>query len=82
MWVIGLVIVELLAVSMFSTYMIWYYARKNVEWFTKAFVFVAWFFGFAIIVLLPYDVYAHNQDYSEDALHFIWRLNYWIAFLL
>lgn len=72
-----------------SGYLIWYYARKNCEWYTKTAVFIAWFFGFSIIVLLPYDVYISyvmegdkDQDQSITMMEVIWRINYWTAFVL
>lgn len=87
MWVLIFVIFEWLSIAVLSGYMIWYYARKNVEWYTKAFVYVAWFFGFSVIILLPYDVYisyimkGDSQTTSENAMNFIWRMDYWIAFV-
>jgi hypothetical protein len=72
-----------------SGYLIWYYARKNCEWYVKGSVFIAWFFGFSIIVLLPYDVYISyvmegedGQEKSIAMMEYIWRINYWTAFLL
>lgn len=74
--------------AILSLYLIWFYARKNVEWYTKTAVFIAWFFGFSIIILLPYDVYISYivNDGSENTyislMEYIWRINWWIAFLL
>jgi len=75
-------------VALLSAYMIWFYARKNVEWYTSTSVYIAWFFGFSIIILLPYDVYIsyivsdENNDSYITMMEYIWRINWWIAFVL
>lgn len=78
----------MIGIAVFCGYLIHYYARRNVEWYVKVSVFIAWFFGFSIIVLLPYDVYisyimeGDSQEKSVDVMEYIWRFNYWIAFVL
>lgn len=75
-------------IAALSAYLIWYYARKKSEWYIKVAVFTAWFFGFSIIVLLPYDVYVsyimvgEDQKNSVHIMEYIWRINYWVAFVL
>ena len=76
---------EFIAVALLTYYIIWYYARKDVEWYTRLFIYLAWTLGFEIIILLPVDVYISyiNKDPTEiKIMEYIWRFNYWIAFAL
>lgn len=76
---------EFIAVAALSWYIIWYYARKNVEWYTKITIYIAWTLGFEIIILLPVDVYVSyigNDPTEIKVMEYIWRFNYWIAFAL
>ena len=88
MWVSILTLFEWIGTGFVSAYLIWFYARKNVEWYTFTIVGLSWFLGFSIIVLLPYDVYisyileGDSKDYSINAMELVWRINYWVAFLL
>jgi hypothetical protein len=47
----------LIIVFFFTAYLIYQYAAKHTPLYVYFFVFVGWFLAFAILVLVPYDVY-------------------------
>ena len=73
-------------IAFLSGYFINSYARNNVKLYVKIIVWLGWMIGFSIIVLLPSDLYINyvidKREQYHTVLYLIWRLNYWIAFLL
>ncbi len=40
-----------------AAFLVWYYVRKDTPIYVSALSFVGWFLGFAIIGILPFDIY-------------------------
>lgn len=47
----------LVLVFFITIYLIYHYASKRTPLYVYFFVFVGWFLAFAIVALLPYDIY-------------------------
>lgn len=47
----------LILVFFFTIYLIYSYAMKKTPVYVYFFVFIGWFLAFAIVALLPYDIY-------------------------
>lgn len=79
----------LFLVFVFTGLLIYGYAAKNTPVYVYFFVFIGYFMGFALVVLIPYDIAIVNasQTLSQDSarqesLLVIWDVVYWAVFCL
>lgn len=81
----------LVLVFFFTVYLVYHYAAKRTPLYVYFFVFIGWFFAFAILVLVPYDVYLVKPRQCLDKTDFLggqqemkvfWELLYWTVFCL
>lgn len=75
----------------FTLYLVYRYAMKSTPYHVYFFVFIGWFLAFAILVLVPYDVYLVRPrqclDQSEvlggqAEMKLFWQVLYWAVFCL
>ena len=50
-------IIEVIALALFTGYLVWYYSAKDVALYVKIIVFISWYLNFITIALIPIDVY-------------------------
>lgn len=81
---IGLIIGEFVIASLVCGYLLWYYRSPYVSADVCFSVYIAWVFGLASVMLLPYDLSLVLVDawVTPDQLTTLWKLIYWITFLL
>ena len=48
---------ELLAIVIYTFWILKKFAAKDVSFWMKALTFIGWLYGFIIIALLPFDIY-------------------------
>lgn len=78
-------LVSLLVVFLFTVLLIYNYASKSTGYYVYFFVFAAYFLAFALVVLIPYDIYISISSGPEDIkfnLSILWRVIYWVVFAL
>lgn len=79
-------LLALIAVFLFTCYLVKFYAHKNTNWYVITFVFIGWFLAFSVIILIPVDVHAsisENLSSDErDIASITWHIVYWIVFCL
>lgn len=75
--------VELLALAVFSLFLLRYYTSDTVRWGYWVVIVVSWYLGFVGTLLLPMDV-GQSQTGGEatDAMMSLWAFTYWVTFIL
>ena len=74
--------ISMLIIFVFTISIIHYYAAKSTAYYVYVFVFLGYFLAFALVVLIPYDVYLSIASPSEDIhqrkfeLEIIWHIVY------
>ena len=67
----------------FTVLLLCQYPSKKTPVIVYILVFIGWFTPFAIVTLLPYDVYLSNGGEGDKSLlHMAWVVVYWTAFSL
>ena len=61
------IIIELAICFFIVLGLLLYYARKDTNKFAFLIALISWFFNFAIVIFLPYDIY-YTQNGSEDEM--------------
>ena len=76
-------------VVLFTVLLIYLYASKSTPIYVLVFVFIGYSLGFALVVLIPYDIATViiTQTLSDDKsrqenLVVIWDIIYWTVFVL
>jgi hypothetical protein len=79
-------LILLIIVFLFTVYLVRTYAIKSTPWHVYIFVFIGWFLAFSIVILVPYDVYAAISETMSDSqksiAYELWRVIYWVVFVL
>lgn len=76
-------ILVLICVLLFTIFLLFSYPSKHTPIIVYTLVFIGWFTSFAIVALLPYDIYlAKSGSGDKDLLYTAWRVIYWTAFCL
>lgn len=83
-----LTLATMAVVFVFTAWIIRHYASKSTAVYVYIFVFLGYFLAFVLVVLLPYDIYLSidnslaNIKELRFILSIIWRVIYWIVFIL
>ncbi|CAG9331206.1 LMBRD2_4 [Blepharisma stoltei] len=78
----------LLLACFLSWFIIYTYASKSTAFYVYFFSFIGYFLGFAIVALIPYDIYLGktNSEYDSqqeaDLMRSVWLSVYWTVFAL
>lgn len=88
-----LTIIEIIVLVIYVGYLVFEYASKDVPGYIKFLTFISWVISFSIVFIIPHDIYYvsciskniclktnHHSDMS--ALITIWRIIYWMNFIL
>lgn len=61
-----LTLLEILAVTLYSAYLIQYYTAKDVHISVKFMALVSWLINFVLLILLPLDIYITFRDAQSE----------------
>jgi LMBR1-like membrane protein len=79
-------ILVMVCVFLFTVGLLYQYPSKATSIFVYFLVFIGWFASFAVVSLLPYDIYLakKTEGYEDEKnfLHICWVIVYWTAFFL
>jgi hypothetical protein len=81
LWVLSVVSVVL---AVFTTYfLVQFFARKDTPLYARIIVGLSWFLGFfGILTLLPLDLVTELYQGDFSPIANLWKLTYWVTFLL
>jgi hypothetical protein len=68
----GLMGAEMAGLVIFTSYLVWRYASKDVHFHTLLPVFGTWFLCFSIVGIVPIDIfYVSPRNLMQDLLEFV-----------
>ena len=82
---VGLIVGEFLFASGVCGYLLWYYKSPYVTNDVSATGYIAWVFGLAGVMLLPYDLsmaLTTPESADSEKLNELWKFIYWSTFWL
>jgi len=75
-----ILVLALLLLLIFTFKLVRYYAHEDLPVVVSLAVFISWYFGFSLCILLPFDLLAESEAY-KDNLKFGWDLIYWFRYI-
>lgn len=79
-------LVSLFFMLLITVKLIHYYSSRSAKFHIYFFVFIGYFLAFALVGLIPYDVYlATSEDYvnkeiEKELIYLLWTVIYWVGF--
>lgn len=57
-----LTLIEIIAITLYSAYLIQSYSAKEVNFLVKGMALISWLINFVLLILLPLDIYITFRD--------------------